>query len=41
MSRLFTHTKDGRANDVGATDNAVSLDGAKKLVAYLEDFAKS
>jgi hypothetical protein len=23
------------------TDNAVSLDGAKALVAYLEDYAKS
>lgn len=24
-----------------ATDNAVSLEGAKKLVAYLEEFAQS
>jgi hypothetical protein len=29
------------ANQLRVTDNAVSLDGAKLLVSYIEEFAKS
>lgn len=36
-----TSTKDKLVLTIRATDNAVSLEGTKKLVAYLEEFAQS
>ena len=36
-----TSTKDELVLTIRATDNAVSLEGTKKLVAYLEEFAQS
>lgn len=41
MHERSANLKNTLTNSFCATDNAVSLDGAKKLVAYLEEYAKA